>query len=115
VARGQRGRGRQALIDVAAVQAWRAARSGGGDQAAVDAAMLTLAGEVPALLASAFGEAYRLVEGSDKRRAAGVMAGAWFVASTALLDRLRERCPAVPELQAVPNEIENLRKISADD
>ena len=94
------------MIDVDAVRAWRQANDR-------EAALLQVAHEVPAILARATNESFAMVEGADKRRMAGVLAGAWFVSTTALLDYLRTVCPA-PELTHIPPEIERLRKIARD-
>lgn len=99
---GRRGRGHAALVDVGAVRAWRQANDR-------DTALLELAQAVPGVLARATAEAFRQIEGPDKRRMAGVLAGLWYVLTTAMLDRLS---PAVPELAHEPPEIERLREIA---
>ena len=107
VTRGRRGRGHAALVDPAQVLQWREA----GER---DRIYLELAGAVPAVLARATCESARRAEGIDKRRLAGVLAAAWYLNTAAVLDHLRESCPAVPDVDkdAFPDEIEQLRKIS---
>jgi hypothetical protein len=103
--RGARGRGRAALVDPAAVAAWHRA-SGTQD------ALRAIAGEVPGLLADAVDDYFRGVVGPHKRPCAGELAGAWYVVTVAVLDRIRRECPDVPEVEAVPEPIERLRKIA---
>lgn len=105
--RGGRGRGRAALVDPAAVSAWRR-RSSAED------VLLVLAGEIPELAAAAVAESFRLVEGPHKTACAGPMAGSWYLVCTAILDRLRADAPAVPELRATPEKILRLRQIFRD-
>lgn len=99
--RGGRGRGKRTLIDVPAVQAWRGQR----------ASDLVFASEIPELLAEAAWTAFRLTEGNDKARIAGVLVGTWTVATTTLLDHLRERDSEIPALAVTPEKIERLRAI----
>ena len=104
--RGWRGRGGDALVDPAAISAWR------GSHAAVDHADLeVLAGELPELVAAAVADAFQRVEGPHKRLVAGVLAGAWYVITTALLDRLRRDVPHLRDPDALPREIDRLRSI----
>jgi len=105
VTRGRRGRGQAALVDPAQVLQWREA----GER---DRIYLELAGAVPAVIAHAACESMRMAGGIDKRRLAGVQAATWYVATNAVLDHLRERCPSVPELADVPEEIQQLQKIA---
>lgn len=106
--RGRRGRGCATLIDIAAARVWRHGNAG----ASTDRLVLEMAGDVPVLLAGAAFESWRLSSGVDKRRLAAMLAGTWYLSATAVLDHLRERCPAVPELTALPEEIERLKKLS---
>lgn len=105
VSRGRRGRGQAALVSVAQVKEWREA--GARQQAALE-----LAGAVPLVLAVATDVAWRQAMGLDKRRLAGVLAATWYMQTTGLLDYLREQCPEVPEVDAIPHEIDALRKIA---
>lgn len=105
VHRGHRGRGHAALVDPAQVLQWR--QAGARQQV-----YLELASAVPTVIAHAACDSMRLANGIDKKRLAGVQAATWYVATNAVLDHLRERCPAVPELAVVPDEIEQLRKIA---
>lgn len=105
VVHGRRGRGQAALVDPQEVLQWRQA----GEQQRI---YLELAGAVPLVLARATCDSVRMTQGIDKRRLAGVQAATWYVATNAVLDHLRERCPSVPELAEVPDEIEQLRKIA---
>lgn len=98
--RGRRGRGHVTLIDVAAVEAWRA----GGD----DAALRDLAARLPELLGDAMVEAHRLAP--DKRGAAWMACASWQLALYAINDHLAERLGELPPPQ-VPESIERLRKI----
>ena len=104
VQRGRRGRGCALLIDVEAVRRWR-----GADER--DALLLALAQALPEVLAGAVEHAHQMTDGPHKRASAGVLAGAWYLAATAVLDRLREQCAAVPEVRTIPAPIERLRKI----
>ncbi|MGK2926494.1 MAG: hypothetical protein ACSLE2_12835 [Lysobacterales bacterium] len=107
--RGRRGRGGGALVDLAALRAWRVGRREPCEAGVARADLVILAGELPEMMATAVHDAWRNTSGPWKRELAGVMAGAWFEATSALLDRLRADCPAVPELQAIPERIEYLR------
>ena len=97
--RGGRGRGRAALVDPAAIDAWRR-------QGEAEAALRALAGEVPELVASAVFEAHRMTEGPHKRALAGALSAAWYLATLALLERLG----AAGEL-VEPEKIIRLRQI----
>jgi len=103
---GRRGRGHAMLVDVDVVRAWL----GAGDR---DAVILAIAGAAPDLLARATKEAFNLLQGFDKRKAASILAGAWFKHTAALLNYLRSQCPAVPQLEKKPPEIVYLQKIAA--
>lgn len=104
VQRGQRGRGHVALVDVEAVKAWRDRPAG------ADAGLL--GAELPELLAGAFAEAFRRIEGPDKRRMAGVLVASWHTVSSHLLEVLRDRGQDVPELDYLPQQIEQLLEIA---
>lgn len=104
--RGGRGRGRSTLVDVAALSAWRSGH-------AEDYPHI-LAGEVSEIVAAAMYEAFVAIEGPHKRAAAGVLAGAWYLATSALLDRLRQDATDVPELRAQPEKVLMLRSIFDD-
>lgn len=104
--RGRRGRGLAALVDPVAVRAWRLA----GER---EATLMALASSLPDVLAGGIEKAHQLAEGTDKRRLAGILAGAWFLASAAILETLHELHPAIaPDPRAVPDKIERLRKIA---
>lgn len=103
--RGRRGRGGAALIDVAAIEAWR------GTGASTDA-LRAFAGEVPQLVADAVDETFRELVGPHKRSSAGPLAACWFQVASALLDRLRRDAPEIPELSAIPERIEQLQLIA---
>lgn len=106
--RGRRGRGGRALVDVAAVEAWR------GSGAAVEHADLTVfASELPELVAAAVFDSFQHVEGSHKRATAGTLAGAWYLVTVALLDRLRRDVPTLRDPDVVPAQIDHLRSIYA--
>ncbi len=105
VQRGRRGRGNALLIDPDAVRTWL-----GADTA--DALILELAATFPDVLATAAGDAFHLIEGPHKRATAGALAGAWFLAASAVLDHLRQRCASVGEIQALPDEVQRLQKIA---
>ncbi|MGY0611711.1 hypothetical protein [Luteimonas sp. A501] len=104
---GRRGRGCAALVDPEAVQAWRQA----GDR---ETAVLEVAAALPDVLANAAVEAWQQAQGIDKRQLAGVMAAGWYLSATAALDHLRAKHPAVPEIVAIPEQIERLRKIAGN-
>lgn len=104
-ARGRRGRGHAVLLDPAAVRQWREA----GERERI---YLELAGAVPAVLAEAAAESLRQAQGLDKKRLAGTLAASWYLGTTAVLDHMREQCPAVPDVTDVPEQIEQLRKIA---
>ncbi|WP_225783684.1 MerR family transcriptional regulator [Xenophilus sp. Marseille-Q4582] len=103
---GRRGRGHAALYDPDAIRTWRAAHGR-------EAAMLEIAAAAPGVLADATLDAFNQIDAPDKRRQAGLLAGTWYVLTTALLDHLRTTCAEVPELAGVPGPVERLRKIAA--
>ncbi len=103
--RGRRGRGHAVLVDPDAVRQWREAGSR-------DAVVLELAAALPQVLAGAVEESWRQAVGIDKRALAGIAAATWFMAANAVADHLRTRCPHVPEVSQLPDEIQRLRKIA---
>lgn len=105
---GRKGRGCQTLIDVEIARHWRGAPLD-------ERAMLALAGEIPGILSRSMLERWKQCEGPDKRRLAGLIAAVWYEASASVLNRLREDNGAVPDVRALPPEIEYLRKIARDD
>lgn len=110
VRRGRRGRGGGALLDVAAIRAWR-------NRTAVQASSISaraLAAEIPELLAGAAMESFHAVTAPQKRAIAGVLAAAWYVSACALRDRLALLDPTIPEIDALPEQIAHLRDICRD-
>ena len=106
VSPGRKGRGHACLVNLSDVQQWLKA-----DQS--DALLLELASALPEVMATASAEAWRQIEGSDKRRLAGILAATWYVLSCAVLDHLRAKCPEIPEVApTLPEPIERLRKIA---
>lgn len=93
------------MVDPAQVRQWRQA----DDRMAM---LLELAAAIPEILATVAEESHRLTQGVDKRALAGVLSGSWFLASSAVLDLLRERCTTVPYLQQKPEAIKRLEKIA---
>lgn len=107
VQHGTRGRGKRTLVDVVALDAWR-------NGTRCEVLLLELAAVVPDLIADAIDGAFCAVSGPHKRALAEPLSAAWYVASVALLDRLRRDAPAIPELSAVPEKITRLRSIFGD-
>jgi hypothetical protein len=107
VRQGKPGRGRSTLVSVEAIAAWRRLRSA---SQATDV-LQVFAAEIPELLAGAMYDAFIAIEGPHKRPCADVLAGAWFRASNALLNRLREKSPAVPFDLPQPDKIVMLCRI----
>lgn len=104
--RGRRGRGRATLVDPAAVMAWRR-REGGTD------ALLILAARLPELLAQAAEQAHRAAP--DKRdpvTAAWCLCAAWQLGVAAVVEVAREAGADIPDISAIPEAIERLRKIA---
>jgi hypothetical protein len=95
------------MVYVEALAAWRRQRGG----AVAGDALRVLAAQIPEIVAAAVFEAFVEVSGPHKRSSAAVLAGAWFVVTSALLDRLRSECGDVPELNAVPQKVDMLRHI----
>lgn len=107
---GRRGRGCAMLIDPEAVRAWRTARVTNDP---LPAQVQELASALPQVLADATFTAFVQIEDDpEKRRMAGVLAGAWFVMACAVVDHLRKLHPSLPEVRTVPEPIERLEKIS---
>lgn len=105
VRRGRRGRGCSTLIDVGALAGWIAASP-------CDAVILSIASELPQALAEDAEQALLRADGISKNRLAGILAAHWYMNATTVLDHLRERCPAVPDVRSIPEPIERLRKIA---
>lgn len=105
--RGGRGRGRSALFDIEAVRAWRRSQTG----ASGSDALRCFAGEVSQLTANAVAECFVAIEGAHKRACASVLAGAWYVVTSRLLDRLRRDCADIGDVSAIPESVERLRQI----
>lgn len=104
-ARGRRGRGCRTMIDPVAVRAWHRAQGG-------EDALLAFAGAVPELVAEAVNRSFLATDGPHKRAVAGVLGGCWYLVTTAILDRLREHSPDIPEVSTLPEPVANLRKIA---
>jgi hypothetical protein len=95
------------LIDVEAVLAWRRSR----DAVVAADALLILSAEIPELIATALYDAHTLADGAHKKDFAGALAGAWYVVTTALLDRLRKDSANIPDVTATPEKITKLCRI----
>lgn len=102
---GRKGRGCTTLVDIERARQWIA-------QPLDQQQLLTLADDIPRILARATFACWQQIEGPSKRTAAGHFAALWYTGTTALLDQLREQNPAIPEVQASPPEIDRLRKIA---
>lgn len=100
---GGRGRGRQTLVDVGAIRAWRRQ----GDDSRADYAR-EIAGKLPELVGDAVAQAFQLAP--DKRGAAWVAVCAWQLVTGALLDSLRADAPDLRDPNAVPEAVERIRK-----
>ena len=109
VRRGRKGRGHSTLVNVAALDAWREART---SASSTDALLMQLAAEQSSVLAEAMVEAHQRAEGFDKRKLAAFAVATYYLIDTVLRDRLRERCATVPDVRELPPEIERLRKIA---
>lgn len=96
------------MVDVEAVQQWR-------ESSTPNALLLEIASALPEVLARAMEEAWKLTDGADKRRLAGVLAGSWYVAASEVLDYLRAKHPGISEIgPTLPEQIERLRKIARE-
>lgn len=102
VRRGRPGRGHSTLIDVNAARAWR-------DGENCEDMVVTLAAEIPELMASAIWDVHKLSNGPHHGQVANALAAAWYSATTKLLDRLKDDAPEVPEIETLPEKIERLR------
>ena len=105
VAAGSRGRGHAVTVDIDQVREWR-------DADEREAVILEIASALPMVLADAMASAHAMAEGIPPRKLAGVLAATWYVATTAVLDHLRERHSSVPEVTAMPESVERLQKIA---
>lgn len=91
------GRGGGTLLHVPTVRAWLAAQKQPAKP--VEALLLALASELPAVVGSALDEAGRLCEGQRKAELLRLLPGVWFLASTAVRDHLVEvGCPPQRDL-----------------
>ena len=126
VRRGSRGRGRSTLLDVGAVAAWvrtHAVNSVDHETGTPEVlvpnncpadSLLVLANDVPTLVADAVYATFVAVDGPHKRAVAGVLAGAAYSVTVALLDRIRVDAAGVAELDSLPEKINQLRRIFGD-
>ena len=64
------------------------------------------------MLADALADALEQCENMPKARMAGFVAGAWYVATVAALDHLRQFDPGVGDVTALPLAVERLQKIA---
>lgn len=103
---GGKGRGNSLLVDPQALREWQQA---GPHQRL----LLQLASELPHILAAAAERAHHLVEDDPaKPRMAKLLVGAWYLEASAVLDHLRQHCPAVPTVRhPYPEAIQRLGKI----
>lgn len=108
---GQRGRGGAALFNVGAVRDWLATSAEAGSAAGRRALALELSSQLPELMAEATRAAWCQMEGTDKRRMAGVAARAWYACTTAALDRLLAEDASIPDPHE-PRAIRYLRQIA---
>lgn len=106
--RGQRGRGCVTLVDPAAISAWRSGTR------APDAALRAFAARIPEILADAAMQTFMAVQGAHKRPSADVLAAAWYLGVTRLLDALRAEGVEVedPTDATLPEKIGHLRAIN---
>ena len=103
---GGKGRGKAVLVDPEQARQWIGAEPDTQH-------LLTLACDLPQLLAQVIFQCWQHAEGHDKRKLAGVLTAVWYASSTELLDHLREKNSEVPDIQnPLPPEIEHLRKIA---
>lgn len=99
---GRRGRGHALLVRVADVRAWRQG----------DADALRLAQLLPARIAAKIASQFDALDYPNRAKDARIWTVAWFCAASAALDALRELDSRVPEISALPPEIERLKKIA---
>ena len=106
--RGRRGRGCVTLVDPVAINAWRSGRLA----TAPDAGLRVFADRIPEILADAVMETFQAVQGSHKRPSADVLAAAWYLGTTRLLDAIRAEGLEVADPSAMPAKIAQLRAIN---
>ncbi|MCR6651802.1 MAG: hypothetical protein NVV73_10085 [Cellvibrionaceae bacterium] len=102
---GGKGRGKAVMVDPAVARHWITAPPDARQ-------VLSIAGDLPSVLATAIFECWQQAEGVNKQRLAGVLAAGWYLAATAVLDRMREHNSAVPDISSLPAEIQYLQKIA---
>ena len=94
-ARGGRGCG--TLLHLPTARAWLAARQQPAQP--VEALLLQLAAELPAVVAAGLDDAARLCDGPHKRDLMRVLPGVWWLVATAVRDHLTEHgCPEQRDL-----------------
>jgi len=106
--KGGRGRGKATMVDVAVARQW-------ADLPADTQHLMTLADELPRIMATAVFNRWCEFQGPDKRRLAGEMAVTWYICVTTLLDHLQALNPNVAEPEKMPSEIDYLEKIARGD
>lgn len=92
------GRGCGTLLHVPTARAWLAARQQPAEP--VEALLMTLASELPAVVAAALDVAGRRIESPRKPELLRLMPALWFLVSTALRDNLTDKfgCPELATL-----------------
>lgn len=102
---GRKGAGGATLVDIESARSWRGASLG-------EQELLALANDIPRLLAASMFDCWRLCDGPDKTRLAGVLCVVWYSSTSVLLNHLREQNAAVPTVLTPPPEIEHLNIIA---
>lgn len=91
------GRGSTTWLHVPTCRQWLAARQQPGQP--VEALLLQLAAELPAVVAAGLDDAARLCDGPHKRDLLRVLPGVWWLVATAVRDHLVEHgAPPMPDL-----------------
>lgn len=100
--RGGRGRGKQALIDPKAIEAWLDSCDG-------EAALYAFSCRVPELLADAIAEAYKVAP--NKQDVPFLLCWVWQSAVIEILDYLKTKSPEINTDPEIPESIARIRKL----
>jgi hypothetical protein len=107
VVRGRKGRGGSTLVDVDSIAVWRTAQTAQRE-------LMSIASDVPGLIADAVYAAFAEIDSPRKREFAGVLPAVWYRAATIVLDRMRLEAPEIPDVRDIPSKITRLRCIFDD-
>lgn len=105
VRKGHRGRACSTLVDIDAIREWQ--RGG------ADAIVREVASALPLILAETMQDTFQQAVGHmSNAQAAALLSAAWLRSANAVNDYMQTHCAGIPNISAMPAEIDRLRKIA---